>query len=479
MPTEFELFYQTLEHEKIKYHENSLVPLQYYTQNYEEFFSQIKLYSHTNKISQFIVVHDGQFKKTSLENSTNIHEFLSRHSHLNCEYINLSELCQVSPNEIHASEFYLQKLIDILAPYPENYGFIALGSGSITDLLKHALFILNKQNAFFISIPTATTVTAFTSAFSVVDIAGAKRTRTSKNINATFWIEPLLKAAPISLTRAGFGDLLARFVAYGDWYLGSCLNMFDNYDEIALRLMQPFSSFLKCESVRATKNENYLINNMNLLAQTLAMAGVSMSICNQTTPLSGYEHVVSHALDFLRLTSNRKLVLHGEQVALSVKSSALSYEWLFEQQEFDPKNLRSLNEKEARSVVQKLLAIAPFMDDEKRNTSHFCDIFLKDYLEKNEKWNKARNHFAEFNALWKNEPMQNKRHLQQLVLPADEIEKILNYIDLPSFPESTVPTTTAMEFRWALRFAPFVRSRFCLADFIFWIGEDPCSIAAM
>ena len=455
--TYFDLFYKTLAAQNIDNKTNKLVPLQFYAKNYLEFYSQLHSYAQTYKLNKFIVLTDGIPKKSTLENETDICDILSHNLNLNLEFISLPHA--------HASEFYLQKLIDILSQKQDHCGFIALGSGSITDLMKHALFLMDKNDAQFISVPTATTVTAFTSAFSVVDISGAKRTRISKNINATFWIEPLLKAAPISLTRAGFGDLLARFVAYGDWYLGSTLNMFDNYDEIALRLMEPFSDFLKSSELQ----------NTELLTQTLAMAGVSMSLCNQTTPLSGYEHVISHGLDFLRLSSKRVLVLHGEQVSLSTLSSAMSYEWLLEQNEFNIKNFRTLNEKEAKTLIHKLLTNAPFMDEEKRDLTKVSEIFLQDYLEKNEKWNETKNNFNQFIEAWP----QIKIRLKQLVLPSNEIEQILKKMELPLFPESTNPTTTALEYRWAMRFAPFVRSRFCLADFIFWIGEDPCAIASL
>lgn len=452
------------------------LPTQYYAKNYLEFFKQLNDFSAGNK---FIVLTDGVFKKSSLETNTDIIDVF-KELHKEFEHINLSKICDVKPQEIHASEFYLKKLMDILSEKQESCIFIALGSGTITDLLKHALFLLDKKEDVFISIPTATTVTAFTSHFSVIDIDGAKRTRVSRNIDATFWIEPLLKAAPMPLLKAGFGDLLARFVAYGDWYLGSQLGMFDNYDETALQMMSPYTDFLKCQYSKNSEDsfqnkssstecgESYLLNNMEIFTQTLATAGISMSISGQTTPLSGYEHVISHGLDFLRLSSNRELVLHGEQVALSVLSSAQSYEWLLMQDKFDERKFRSLNEKEARSLILKLLNIID-------NKEAVCEIFLKDYLVKNERWEKVKNNFNNFVENWP----QIKERLRMLVLTAEEIEKILFKMNLPSSPEETQPMTTAMEYRWAVRFAPFIRARFCLADFIFWIGEDPCATSAM
>ena len=472
MTTTFSLFYDTLQKEKSE--NNKYVPQQYYAKDHAQFNLQFLEYAKENNLSSCLVLTDGEFKKSDLESSEDIQNVFLKNTSLKLEWINLSKECGVNPKDIHASEFFLKKLMSLLSEKTHTH-YIALGSGTITDLLKHALFLLKKENIYFISIPTATTVTAFTSAFSVVDIDGAKRTRPSQNIHATFWIEPLLKAAPLSMLKAGFGDLLAFFVAYGDWYLGHELNLSDNYDEIAFRLMMPFKFFLTGPELMKISPQNYLFEHMNLFSQTLAMAGVSMSICGQTAPLSGYEHVISHGLDFLKLNSNRELVLHGEQVALSTMASSTSFQWLINEAEFSEKNFRNLNEKEISLLLNKLFLKAPFMDNEEKNITHFVELFLPDYNQKNERWKNAQSLFPNFLKRWP----EIKKHLSQLVLPPTNLEQILIKMELPYFPESTYPKTAALEFRWAVRFAPFVRSRFCLADFIFWIGEDPCAIATV
>ena len=178
---------------------------------------------------------------------------------------------------------------------------------------------------------------------------------------------------------------------------------------------------------------------------------------------------------FLKLNSNRELVLHGEQVALSTMASSTSFQWLINEAEFSEKNFRNLNEKEISLLLNKLFLKAPFMDNEEKNITHFVELFLPDYNQKNERWKNAQSLFPNFLKRWP----EIKKHLSQLVLPPTNLEQILIKMELPYFPESTYPKTAALEFRWAVRFAPFVRSRFCLADFIFWIGEDPCAIATV
>jgi hypothetical protein len=86
--------------------------------------------------------------------------------------VNLSERLAIPSSEIHASAHLLEGVRLTLAGRGDQ-AIVALGSGSLTDLVKHAMH-LEGMKAPFISVPTALTVTAFTSAFAVLDFSGAK-----------------------------------------------------------------------------------------------------------------------------------------------------------------------------------------------------------------------------------------------------------------------------------------------------------------
>ena len=473
MPENFQLLHKTLQDKNNLISEGSLLPQLFYSKSYEDFYFEFKKYCSKNNLKQFIVVTDGAPKNSGHHNEDITHLFLKNSPYPTVE-INLSQLCKIKHEDIRASEEILNSLMEVIALENDTH-FISLGSGTITDLLKHALFLLKKNDCHFISVPSATTVTAFTSHFSVIDINGAKKTRPSRKVDATFWIEPLLQSAPLSMQKAGFGDLLASFVSYADWFLAHKLNLTNSYNTISHELLKPYEEFLKGPLHSSLVGQEYLTQNMEMFAQTLSMSGIGMSLCGETTPASGYEHVISHGLDFLRLSSKRPLVLHGEQVALCTLSSASSFQWLHEQSEFNVKSFRSLNEKDIQSVLLKLLSKAPFLDNQERNLPLISQLFLEGALEKNKKWNNTQSHIQETLQQWN----FWKQELQSLVIKPNELEKIMIQVGLPTFPEETTPPMTALEFRWSMRFAPFIRPRFCLADFIFWIGEDPCAIAAV
>lgn len=483
----FHLINQTLINENIDPNTDTNIPEQFYFKNYSSFHEKINDYLKSilpknTQNKNIFILSDGKFKLAEINHSLNAtdHVIQSLDKSFNIIHKVLSLECNVSPEEIHASEYFLKKIIQLVKAEKNCSIFIALGSGTITDLLKHALF-LNYPKSIFISIPTAMTVTAFTSSFSVVDIDGAKRTRQSKCIRSTFWIEPLLQAAPIQLSRAGYGDLLARFVAYGDWYLSYKLGVTDKYDELAYRLMEIFAEPLK-KSANDFGQDILSSEATEVNAASLAMAGIAMSLSGETTPLSGYEHVISHALDFLRITSNRPLVLHGEQVALAALTSAMSFDWFIELNEFDIKKMRILSEKEAEKLINQFISEAPFFGvEDSSETIKFekftqvKKLFVDDYMLKSNKWNLAKENFGEFQKKW----VEIKEHLVKITMRSQEMTLLLEQAKLPTYPEATVPSTSALEYRWALRFAPFVRTRFCIADLIFWIGEDTCVVAAI
>jgi glycerol-1-phosphate dehydrogenase [NAD(P)+] len=397
------------------------------------------------------------------------------------DWIDLSVILGVAPADIHTSHVYLDKVREVLR-CRECDVIVILGSGSLTDLVKHSLYLEGLPSPL-ISIPTALTVTAFTSSFSVIDFHGAKRTQISRNVTATFWVKPFLECAPLRMSRAGYGDLLARFVAYGDWFLGYHLGVMDRYSERSFRLMEPFATGIR---TNATGFTQYPLSGETTActAAALAMAGIAMSTAGETTPLSGYEHVISHGLDFLRLVSGRELVFHGEQVALGSLVSARTIDWLIGLTALQDGLWRLESTADVFSHLAGMITAAPIFGSEdppltEREMAALTEKlavarqeFANEYEKKSVRWQKTDFQRKAFTAEW----VDIKQDLARLTLRATDMEKLLRQSGLPCKPEETTPPTTDKELRWAIGFAPFVRSRMNIADLIYWIGKDPTFI---
>jgi glycerol-1-phosphate dehydrogenase [NAD(P)+] len=246
----FETIHRTLEREGITKDpkKSLLVPRQFYAESLGEFREALRRWlieslPGNRRIRVFV---DGVAKRCSEGPTGEIDEefqALLNEAGIPYRWIDVSASLAMPPRDIHASHRCLERIRSLVREGKEDAA-VVLGSGSITDLVKHALNLEGKPIPF-VSIPTALTVTAFTSAFAIMDFHGAKRTLQSRPVSAVFWVRPFLECAPAGMSRAGYGDLLARFVAYGDWYLGHRLGVMERYDESAFRLMEPFAGGIR------------------------------------------------------------------------------------------------------------------------------------------------------------------------------------------------------------------------------------------
>jgi len=476
----FETLHLTLDRERITKDskKSPLVPLQLYAESMGEFREAFVHWFQASlpESGRICVFVDGFPKKCSEGSTAQIDkEFraLLSEAGIPFRWTDLSASLALPPGELHASHECLERIRSIVREGEEDAA-VVLGSGSITDLVKHALH-LEGRHIPFVSIPTALTVTAFTSAFAIIDFHGAKRTLQSRPVSAAFWVRPFLECAPASMSRAGYGDLLARFVAYGDWLLGHRLGVMERYDESAFRLMEPFAGGIR-EAAGGFASHPLPQEATACTAAALAMAGISMSTAGETTPLSGFEHVISHALDFLRLTACRELVFHGEQVALGALVSARTFDRLLRMENLNGIAWRDADMGRSLRVLEERMAAAPLPGSTDAASGDPCrermaaarEEFSTEYRKKTERWAEARPRIGSFVDAWGDIRLD----LARLTMRAGEMEPLLKKAGLPCRPGETEPFTTEEEFRWAVAFSPFVRVRMNLSDLLFWMGRE-------
>lgn len=354
---------------------------------------------------------------------------------------------------------------DLAKQIPPQALLISFGSGTVTDLTKHARF-LTDQNAAetdkrtFVSIPTACTVTAFSSALAVLSVNGVKRTIPSQNPDSV-WIDlPLLADAPMDLTRAGVGDLLARGVAYADWYLSGRLGIDESYTDIPRQLLAGHEARLPEIAAGLARGDR---SAFAWLMEALLLAGYAMSVVGSTTPISGWEHVMSHYLDLWNGALDRPLNLHGLQVAAGTFVATRAYLEFLETGR--PEDL------EAAAKVD-LAELASEQIDE-----HFAPIdpsgsmraeLLNDYLPKAQRWQAAAARLREIAGSWSSSSL--REDLAQRLMPLATLEGIARTLDIPrtfgtleSLPAGTAAADT-------VRYAHLVRRRFTLGDLLGALG---------
>jgi len=197
--------------------------------------------------------------------------------------------------------------------------FVAVGSGVLNDLAKWLAF---DRDVPYVVFATAASMTGYTSANVAPAVAGVKTLVRAAPPAAVLSSLPVLCGAPYELTASGFGDAVAKIVSSADWRLNAIL-FGDFYCPQAVALVTDVEPLYldRPEAVRSRDRAA-----VAALFEALNLTGVSMTMAGTSSPASGGEHLVSHALDMMSSLDGRAHDLHGRQVGVGTVLAAAVYE---------------------------------------------------------------------------------------------------------------------------------------------------------
>lgn len=340
---------------------------------------------------------------------------------------------------------------------------ISLGSGVVTDITKHACFLFEQSSGIhipYLVIQTANSVSAFTSNMAPVFIDGVKRTLPSRYPDALLCDLETLRDAPLKMTLAGVGDMLAAFVSLADWYLASQLGMDDSYNPLPQELLENLYAVLLAA---APHIRTPTLQGMEILAKVIALGGLAMSLSHATTPLSGYEHVISHILDLINECTGAPLAMHGTQVSLATILASRAYQIFLQQ--FDPHKLNPQQCYPTAEYMHQLIEKTFTVIDPGGAAAAEC---WSDYEVKLENWHKNRPALTNFIQEWD----RIRATLQQLTRPAEDIEQILRAVNAPIQFSQINPPLDETRVRYAFMSAPLMRKRLTLGDVLIFFRWD-------
>ena len=221
--------------------------------------------------------------------------------------------------EIFATErYFIQVMLDAGR---EERTYVAVGSGSITDITRFVSFFVRSN---FIVYPTAASVDGFTGAGAPSVIVGFKKTVMCHSPLGVFGDLDVLSAAPQKMIASGFGDMLGKYVALADWRLGELL-WHEPWSEVISRRVRVAVD--RCVE-RVADIGQASTAGIQALMDGLIESGLCMLDANSSRPASGSEHQVSHHLEMKLLQENRPAVLHGVKVGAATIIAAGYYEKL-------------------------------------------------------------------------------------------------------------------------------------------------------
>ena len=122
----------------------------------------------------------------------------------------------------------------------------------------------------------------------------------------------ILAAAPQCLKSAGFGDMVAKYIALADWKISSLLTD-EVYCERVGKLTRDAVDKLLSMADRVTENDPETAGE---IFRALLMTGIGMSFMHNSRPASGSEHIISHLIECVELRKGITPNYHGEDIGV-------------------------------------------------------------------------------------------------------------------------------------------------------------------
>jgi len=335
---------------------------------------------------------------------------------------------------------------------------VALGSGVIADITKHAVHGFEEASGGRLQLivaQTANSVCAFTSGMAVVTIDGVKRTLPSRLPDILVLDSQVLADAPREYSVGGIGDASVSAVAFADYRLSYLLGL-TRWEPMSWEVMA-FSRdrFLACDQLLADKANL----GAGATAIDLSACGFAMTVAGESAPLSGLEHVSSHTLDMVAEVQNRPVGCHGSQCALASILSLIAWERLLELPElpaFDPAEI------DVDLWREEVKAAFYWVDD----TGAAWQECWSDFSTKIMAW---KDHAAGVRAFMQDWVWQSKG-LRKYVTPPAEFVAALAAAGHPLRWEDIPTDLTEAQARWAFTNAHLMRKRTCVADVLAFGG---------
>ena len=182
---------------------------------------------------------------------------------------------------------------------------IGVGGGNIIDLGKRIGFL---SNINFIAVPTIISNDGLISPIAVIRNADGLRESLPAQMPMGIIVDlNIIAESPTKYLKASAGDILTNLSATNDWVL-AYENNGDKINDIAYHISRNAAISL----IYFSKIDFSYKPFIKQIVQGQLYSGIAMALSGESRPCSGSEHLISHAIDFLKLT---KGVLHGNQVA--------------------------------------------------------------------------------------------------------------------------------------------------------------------
>lgn len=215
---------------------------------------------------------------------------------------------------LHADYANIERVRALLQDHPNTIP-IAVGSGTINDLVKRAAYEVDRR---YMVVATAASVDGYSSFGAAVSRDGFKKTLECPAPLVIVADIEILRDAPAEMTAAGYADLVSKIPAGADWIIADLVGADPILPSIWDMVQTELRAWINAPEKLQTGDEQ----TFGFLFEGLTMSGFAMQACRKSRPASGAEHLFSHIWEMQQhRDTNGEAVSHGFQVAIGTLAS--------------------------------------------------------------------------------------------------------------------------------------------------------------
>ena len=188
---------------------------------------------------------------------------------------------------------------------------VAVGSGTVNDLVKFAAFSAGKPYDVFCTSP----MNAYSTGAASLTEGGVKRSLAARCARGVFFDLAVLSRCPPRLIASAFGDVVCRPTAQADWLLSRAVKN-TAYTGVPYALLAADEKRLLASAAELRAGSPAALA---ALTRACVLNGLGAAVSGTTHCGSMAEHMISHYLDMFAGDSHPGS-LHGEQVGVAALS---------------------------------------------------------------------------------------------------------------------------------------------------------------
>ncbi len=200
----------------------------------------------------------------------------------------------------------MQEIMELAFSLPgKTQAIIGIGGGKVIDGAKYMAYL---KKLPFVSIPTSTSSDGFASSSASLLLDGRRNSVPAKMASGIVVDTQVIRTAPEKFIYSGIGDMISKITSLYDWlYEEKCGKT--QIDDFAMMIAKKAVNSFVRTPYESIKDQLFLKE----LVDSLAMSGIANEIAGSSAPVSGSEHLISHALDKIL----ERPQLHGVQVGIA------------------------------------------------------------------------------------------------------------------------------------------------------------------